>query len=767
MRIMDDRELLKAYARDRSEAAFAELVRRHLAWVYSVALRHTGNQALAKDVAQSVFVLLAEKAGSLSSATVLGGWLFRTTRFVGNRALRAETRRKTREETAASMIASTTMPGECDTVWKQLEPCLDQAVAALSEADRQAILLRFYEKKPLLEIGQQLGMTEEAAKKRVSRAVQKMRDFLVRRGVAVGGTLLAGLMVEHTVQAVPVTLAASVSKAAGLGISSSTALPRLAQETLNAWRWNRLKIAGGVAFSIGALVWVHSVLTPRAPIAATATAQSVQATEEPPAKPVAAAAAPNFPAMAAPVNASNGPTQRIFHFHVVAKDSGEPVTGAPLAVSVRGDEISQDRFDLATDQNGNADVPYPAGPIRLDVGVIASGWSPRFVTWRTDKDPEIPAGYTMRVDRLTNSVGGWLRDEQGQPVANAIVEVEFGTSDMAQQENPHERPGFFSTVPVTKSDQDGRWTCAVLEPNAYYRPMIRIRHADFAPVEIAPGDSELRSGKLITTMTRGVTLAGRILSEDGVPVSGAVIERGALSREPAHAETDTQGGFAIPNLPPGAFDFLVTAPGFAQTFIRTNLKVSMEPMEIRLKPGGGLRIRLVDEQGNAIENGTVVSTGPAGIYMSNNKWEAHSDANGRVEWNSAPTDSMINICASKFPEFAMAQVFFKKLGEGEHEIRLRRVFAVTGRVTDARTGELIKEEIKAFPFYNGLENGWFRGDAWRSTKGTFEVHFNDRPGPWRFSVEADGYAPFVSDWLRADSTNVFDVALQPADAAKP
>src|SRR5664279_1906712 len=100
---MHDRELLEAYARDRSEAAFGQLVRRHLAWVYSVALRHLGNRALAEDVAQSVFVLLARKAGSLRSGVLLGGWLFRTTRFVSNRALRAERRRKSREETAAFM----------------------------------------------------------------------------------------------------------------------------------------------------------------------------------------------------------------------------------------------------------------------------------------------------------------------------------------------------------------------------------------------------------------------------------------------------------------------------------------------------------------------------------------------------------------------------------------------------------------------------------------------------------------------------------------
>ena len=243
MRTMDDRELLEAYARDRSEAAFGELVRRHLAWVYSVALRHIGNQALAKDVTQSVFVLLAQKAGSLHSGTVLGGWLFRTTRFVGNRALRAERRRKSREETAASMIPSTTFRDENEAVWKQLEPYLDEAVAALSEADRQAILLRFYQKKPLLDIGRHLGLSEEAAKKRVSRAIQKMRDFLVRRGVTVGGTLLAGLMAEQTVQAAPVGLAASALKTAAAGISPSGVLPHLAQETLNAWRWTKFKKA--------------------------------------------------------------------------------------------------------------------------------------------------------------------------------------------------------------------------------------------------------------------------------------------------------------------------------------------------------------------------------------------------------------------------------------------------------------------------------------------------------------------------------------------
>src|SRR5690242_14894382 len=101
-----------------------------------------------------------------------------TTRFVANRTLRAERRRQTREETAASMIPSTTFCDENEAVWKELERYLDQAVASLSETDHQAILLRFYQKKPFLEVGRRLGLSEEGAKKRVSRAIQKMRDFL-------------------------------------------------------------------------------------------------------------------------------------------------------------------------------------------------------------------------------------------------------------------------------------------------------------------------------------------------------------------------------------------------------------------------------------------------------------------------------------------------------------------------------------------------------------------------------------------------------------
>ena len=240
---MGDWELLQDYAKNRSEAAFAELVRRHLPWVYSVALRQVSDRQLAEEVAQSVFVLLARKAGALSPKTLLGGWLFRTTRFVASHALRAEQRRRRREENALAM--SIHSPDENEIL--ELEPHLDEAVAALSETDRSAILLRFYEKKSLSEVGERLGLSEEAAKKRVSRAIDKMRKFLAQRGVTLVMPALAAVLAEQAVQAVPGALAASVLKVSLASTSASAILPQLARETLDAWRWAKLKLAAGVA----------------------------------------------------------------------------------------------------------------------------------------------------------------------------------------------------------------------------------------------------------------------------------------------------------------------------------------------------------------------------------------------------------------------------------------------------------------------------------------------------------------------------------------
>ena len=215
--------MLRAYAEDRSEAAFAELVRRHLDLVYSAALRMVCDAHLAKDVAQGVFVALAKNAGQLTDRPVLSGWLHRTAQNIAAQTVRTEVRRRAREQEAAAMNEAFSC--ESDAGWEQIAPELDAALGALSEPDRDALLLRYFEKKSAREMAQVLNVSEEAAQKRVNRAVERLREFFAKRNVTVGASGLAVLISTNAVQAAPVGLAISISAATALAgtVLSSTA----------------------------------------------------------------------------------------------------------------------------------------------------------------------------------------------------------------------------------------------------------------------------------------------------------------------------------------------------------------------------------------------------------------------------------------------------------------------------------------------------------------------------------------------------------------
>ena len=168
-----DQELLRNYAEHRSQPAFEELVRRHVDLVYSAALRIVRRADAAEDVTQCAFTALAQNARRVAKHPILSGWLHLTTRNLAAKTVRSEVRRRAREEAAALVNRREADP--TDAPWERVAQDLDGALGELSDADRVPLLLRYFERKSAREIGQTLGINEEAAQKRVARAVERLR----------------------------------------------------------------------------------------------------------------------------------------------------------------------------------------------------------------------------------------------------------------------------------------------------------------------------------------------------------------------------------------------------------------------------------------------------------------------------------------------------------------------------------------------------------------------------------------------------------------
>ena len=214
-----DSELLRRFARTNSEADFAELVRRHVSLVYSAALRQVNGDAhLAQDVAQTVFTDLARKAGSLAHRDILIGWLYTSAHFAAAKMIRGENRRRDREEKFMREPSNNSGTGfqpvqsapEAD--WEKLRPTLDDAMHELKETDREAILLRYFENQPFALVGAKLGLNENAARMRVERALEKLRDIFTNRGITTA-TTLASVISANAIQIAPANLAATLPAA--------------------------------------------------------------------------------------------------------------------------------------------------------------------------------------------------------------------------------------------------------------------------------------------------------------------------------------------------------------------------------------------------------------------------------------------------------------------------------------------------------------------------------------------------------------------------
>ena len=755
---MDDWELLQAFAKNRSETAFAELVQRHLNWVYSTARRQTRDPHLAEDIAQAVFVLLARKAGKLRHGTVLSGWLFRTTRYVASCAMRTEYRRKAREQ-AAVAISSTTSFNENEALWNQLTPHLDQAVAALSELDRTAILLRFYEKKPLREVGVHLGLSEEAAKKRVSRAIEKLRDLITRRGVVLGGTTLAVALAEQAVQAAPASLSSGVVKAVTVSLSASATLPQLARETLNAWRWAKLKLAAGIAaVSVTGAVLVFNVLPWREHKSTRTSSSDETVAVVARAADVGTETSPQLTNAAA--TTSGVASNRVIDIHIVEAQTRQPLAGVEISVQRKGQKTTG-----RTDEEGHYQAPIPEqDPLHLMVTARKDGYVPMRMDWGAQVGiSQIPQEFTFTLEPAI-PIGGIIQNEQGQPIAGVSVLSTVPSDSSMGDSTQNATVDLWQYKVVT--DAQGRWRLAQA-PADLRTLQIDLKHPDYLS-DSYPGypnnaklpDEKLRDMTAVFVMKKGLIVTGVVLDQQGRAIAGASVGLGT-SRSNAgflKTTTDARGAFRFNNATSGEAFLTVQVDGYASEMKRIEPDKDSAPVEFRLEPGHIIRGQVVDTQTNAL----------AGVFVAADRWRGHqfltwhgtTDTNGIYEWTSAPADEV---------QFSFLKNGYRRLdqyglrpGPECVVIVLRPPFIAQGEVTDAQTGEPIPSfRITDGQLFDGqAKPSWDPQNQRSFSAGQYEypVEF---AGRHVLRAEADGYAPEISpvfDWKDESFTHDFKLA---------
>jgi RNA polymerase sigma factor (sigma-70 family) len=745
-----DNQLLASYARHHSEGAFRELVERHINLVHSAALRESrGNASLAEELTQAVFAELARRATELVRHPALAGWLYTCVRRMAANLRRAEDRRQRREQEALTMN-ELLGPDPTDQLWHQVRPVLDDAMHDLNEADRAAVVLRYFEGRSLKEVGLALGLTENAARMRVERSLEKLHGLLSRRGVTSTASTLAGVLVVGAAMTAPPALAATIAagalKTIAAGGSSTITVTKLLSMAST-----KTAAAGAFLILVAAVVLWHHVRTGRS---------------------IPERAAPSPTAIAAPTilggdsdrNDSSVPTPAPTNsasaaqmaFRLVEAETGQPLANAKLYLFYLLADGRGKVVKAATDAYGMLAIDHPQAPFRaLNLFVTADGHVPKVTSWGFTR--AMPAEYTMKLERgLT--IGGVVVDEAGQPVAGATVGFEDPGNDMSLAENIQYGPDA-----TTTTDANGRWSCNMV-PKEYERISVVVTHPDHAETSATVRPAAPDANSSVITMPAGFSVAGTVKNSFDHPVQGATVREVRMNSEGEHSKTtDALGMFEFRGMKAGDLMLAVQAEGYAPSVQTLQVTGSLAAVRFTLGPGHFLRGHITDEVGQPVPNAFIETTRRA---IDKIKWSATTDADGRFEWTSAPQEPLLYSVLAE--GFNRAYAFQLQADGSDRVVKLthhnpnKDAIQITGTAVDAETGL----PLDGFRVMVGdLDPDWSYplrfGTSGKDGQFSLSLPANSSHPYYQLQIEKDGYLPRASSNLpNAGGSKTFDFKLK-------
>lgn len=712
---MNDWKLLQEFVEHRSESAFATLVRRYVDLVHAAALRQVRVPHLAEDVTQAVFLLLARKAPGLSSGVILPAWLHRSACLVALRVNRNELRRVLREKEAVVMNLD---PDPSDEAWSSLAPQVDSALNEIPEADRHAVVLRYLQRNSFREIGMRLGITEEAAKKRVSRALERLREQLRRRGIAVTAGAMGASLSIHAAPAAPEGVLEGVLKIASSGGGSARpSVTVLVEDFLRSSTLVRTLWATVVG-SVGGLLLISSYYrtgSQPAPILGQTPTLEQQVPVE--------ASPPSGGSLA-----DRGESRRMT-VRLVDAVTDEPLPGAVVLANFFGHP--PEHIETVADHRGEVEISRPDRQFNgMYVHAFLPGRTPLLKSWKRGEEPSLPREYTLSL-RPGRTISGRVVDEAGQPVSGARL-LFMGAGE---QWDTHEAVSYNRPVPAPLTDELGNWTADFIDPEATHVSG-RVMHDAFASTQFgADSDGVALGSNLVFVLQNGVALHGFVRDQVGqaIPYADVTLRspNGLVSQS---VRTDAAGAYRFPRVSAGSYIRNVNAPGHETAEDKLEVGEAETESDLVLKqwPAVGssvIRGRLVSSTGERLDDASVrLVPGQPGLEGVSSKLSIPVD--GRWEWRTAP-DHPVKLRFSAWRH--EDQVLEVSADGAESEVVLDFVpdVLVRGTVRSQETGELL-------PRFRVIRANAPRGNEYVSNIELFCEGFD---GQFAFRVSSKDLAP--------------------------